>query len=112
MDRALSTVNHGSREEYGLLFDSVVLSQEHCGLLLDIDAVKEEGLVDWPGLCSFLLLQLSERVKSSKRSNVPCWKPPRTLTYPHRDPLQKVSGRLPPGVRMQSVMRAVACYSF
>ncbi|XP_030008874.1 WD repeat-containing protein 49-like isoform X2 [Sphaeramia orbicularis] len=90
IDLAWSSVGHGSKEEYGLLFDSVVITQEHRGLLLDSDAVKEEGLVDWAGLCSFLVLQLSDKVKNTRVSRVPCWKPPRTLTYPHRDPLQKV----------------------
>ncbi|XP_047449893.1 WD repeat-containing protein 49-like [Mugil cephalus] len=87
---AWSTVGHGSKEEYGLLFDSVVITQEHRGLLLDLDAVKEEGRVDWGGLCSFLLLELSDKVKSTRSVGVPRWKPPRTLTCPHRDPVQKV----------------------
>ncbi|XP_030294222.1 WD repeat-containing protein 49 isoform X1 [Sparus aurata] len=87
---AWSSVGRGSTEEYGLLFDSVVITQEHRGLLLDIDAVKEEGRVDWGGLCSFLLMELSDKVKNTRTSSVPCWKPPRTLTCPHRDPVQKV----------------------
>ncbi|XP_069003987.1 cilia- and flagella-associated protein 337-like [Embiotoca jacksoni] len=85
-----SAVGHGSREEYGLLFDSVVVTQEHRGLLLDIDAVKEEGRVDCGGLCSFLLLELSDKVRNTRTISVPCWKPPRTLSCPHRDPVQKV----------------------
>ncbi|KAG8002123.1 hypothetical protein GBF38_012484 [Nibea albiflora] len=87
---AWSSVGRGSKEEYGLLFDSVVVTQEHRGLLLDIDAVKEEGRIDWGGLCSFLLLELSDKVKNTRTSSVPCWKPPRTLTCPHRDQVQKV----------------------
>ncbi|XP_072315674.1 cilia- and flagella-associated protein 337-like [Eucyclogobius newberryi] len=87
---ALALVCRGSAEDYGFLFDSVLLSRERRGLLLDVEAVKEEGVLDWSGLCSFLLLQLSEKVKRSQRSNVPCWKPPRTLASPHRDPIQKV----------------------
>ncbi|XP_019950704.2 cilia- and flagella-associated protein 337 isoform X1 [Paralichthys olivaceus] len=90
VELAWSSVGRGSREEYGLLFDSVVVTQEHRGLLLDSDAVKEEGRVDWGGLCSFLLLELSEKVKNNRTSSVPCWKPPRTLTCPHRDQVQKV----------------------
>lgn len=91
---ARSSVGRGSKEEYGLLFDSVVVTQEHRGLLLDIDAVKEEGRVDWGGLCSFLLLELSDKVKNTRPSGVPCWKPTRTLTCPHRDQVQKVKGPL------------------
>ncbi|KAM9853495.1 cilia- and flagella-associated protein 337-like [Aulostomus maculatus] len=87
---ACSSVGRGSEEDYGLLFDSVVVTQEHRGLLLDSDAVKAEGRVDWGGLCSFLLLELSEKVKNTRISSVPRWKPPRTLTCPHRDPVQKV----------------------
>lgn len=90
IDLACTSVGRGSKEEYGLLFDSVVVTQEHRGLFLDSDAVKEEGRVDWGGLCSFLLLELSDKVKNTRTSNVPCWKPPRTLTCPHRDPIQKV----------------------
>ncbi|XP_041796668.1 WD repeat-containing protein 49-like [Chelmon rostratus] len=86
---AWSSVGRGSKEEYGLLFDSVVVTQEHRGLLLDVDAIKEEGRVDWGGLCSFLLLELSDKV-NTRSSSVPCWKLPRTLTCPHRDPVQKV----------------------
>uniref|UniRef100_A0A3B4Z720 WD repeat domain 49 n=1 Tax=Stegastes partitus TaxID=144197 RepID=A0A3B4Z720_9TELE len=71
---AWSTVGRGSKEEYGLLFDSVV----------------EEGRVDWGGLCSFLLLELSDKVKNTRPLRAHCWKPPRTLTCPHRDPVQKV----------------------
>ncbi|TKS81227.1 WD repeat-containing protein 49 [Collichthys lucidus] len=90
IDLAWSSVGRGSKEEYGLLFDSVVVTQEHRGLLLDIDAVKEEGRVDWGGLCSFLILELSDKLKNTRTSSVPCWKPPRTLTCPHRDQVQKV----------------------
>ncbi|XP_051813810.1 WD repeat-containing protein 49-like isoform X2 [Acanthochromis polyacanthus] len=90
IDLAWSTVGRGSKEEYGLLFDSVVVAQEHRGLLLDIDAVKEEGRVDWGGLCSFLLLELSDKVKNTRPLRAPCWKSPHTLTCPHRDPVQKV----------------------
>lgn len=102
---ACSSVGRGSREEYGLLFDSVVVTQEHRGLLLDSDAVKEEGRVDWGGLCSFLLLELSDKVKINRTtcSSVPCWKPPRTLTCPHRDPVQKVIGHWPQGESQRSV---------
>ncbi|KAM7399514.1 hypothetical protein PAMP_018781 [Pampus punctatissimus] len=90
IDLACSSVGRGSREEFGLLFDSVVVTQEHRGLLLDSDAVKDEGRVDWGGLCSYLLLELSDKVKITRTSSVPCWKPTRTLTCPHRDPVQKV----------------------
>ncbi|XP_023258746.1 WD repeat-containing protein 49 [Seriola lalandi dorsalis] len=90
MDLACSLVGRGCKEEYGLLFDSVVVTQEHRGLLLDSDAVKEEGRIDWGGLCSFLLLELSDKVKNTRTSTVPCWKPTRTLTCPHRDQVQKV----------------------
>lgn len=90
MDLAWSSVGHGSREEYGLLFDGVVVTQEQRGLLLDLDAVKAEGRVDWTGLCHFLLLELSEKMKRDENHSVPRWKPPRSITCPHRDPVQKV----------------------
>uniref|UniRef100_A0A665W2R3 WD repeat domain 49 n=1 Tax=Echeneis naucrates TaxID=173247 RepID=A0A665W2R3_ECHNA len=84
IDLAWSLVGCGSKEEYGLLFDSVVVTQEHRGLLLDNDS-----------LCSFLLRELSDKVKNASPRSAPCWKPLRTLTSPHRDQLQKVksSGR-------------------
>ncbi|XP_056297367.1 WD repeat-containing protein 49-like isoform X3 [Pseudoliparis swirei] len=87
---AWSSVGRGSEEEYGLLFDSVVVTQEHRGLLLAVAAVKEEERVEWGGLCSFLLLELSDKVKDTRSSSVPRWKPPRTLACQHRDPVQKV----------------------
>ncbi|XP_054649543.1 WD repeat-containing protein 49-like [Dunckerocampus dactyliophorus] len=87
---ASSMVSCGSEEEYGFLFDSVVVCQEHRGLLLDSKALKEEGRVDWGGLCSFLQQGLSEKLKHSRKRNVPCWKPLRFLTCPHRDSVQKV----------------------
>lgn len=92
IDLAWSSVGRGSKEEYGLLFDSVVVTQDHRGLLLDSDTVQEEGRVDWGGLCSFLLLELSDKIKNNRTISVPCWKPPRTFTCPHRDPVQKVKG--------------------
>uniref|UniRef100_A0A3Q1HCH8 WD repeat domain 49 n=1 Tax=Anabas testudineus TaxID=64144 RepID=A0A3Q1HCH8_ANATE len=78
VDMAWSMVGRGSREEYGLLFDSVVVTQEH------------HGRVGWGDLCSFLMSELSDKVKNIKTSRAPHWKPPRTLTCPHRDPVQKV----------------------
>uniref|UniRef100_UPI003AB02E93 cilia- and flagella-associated protein 337-like n=1 Tax=Centroberyx gerrardi TaxID=166262 RepID=UPI003AB02E93 len=90
VELAWSSVGRGSKEEYGLLFDSVVVTQEHRGLLLDSATEKEEARVDWNGLCSFLLLELSEKVEQARASSAPCWKPPRTLTCPHRDPVQQV----------------------
>ncbi|XP_061637785.1 WD repeat-containing protein 49-like isoform X2 [Phyllopteryx taeniolatus] len=87
---ACSSVGHGSKEEYGLLFDSVVVSQGHRGLFPDSNAVKEESRVDWGGLRSFLQQELSEKLKHSRVNRVPCWKPPLSLTCPHRDPVQKV----------------------
>ncbi|XP_075998809.1 cilia- and flagella-associated protein 337-like [Genypterus blacodes] len=89
VDLAWSAVGRGSKEEYGLLFDSVVVTQDHRGLLLDSDSVKEEGRVDWGGMCSFLLLELSDKVEQDRASCVPCWRPPSTLTCPHRDPVQQ-----------------------
>uniref|UniRef100_A0A8C6T6G1 WD repeat domain 49 n=1 Tax=Neogobius melanostomus TaxID=47308 RepID=A0A8C6T6G1_9GOBI len=67
----------GPAEHYDLLFDSVLLG-------------RQQGVIDWPALCSFLLLQLSEKAQNSEASNAPCWESPRTLASPHRDPIQKV----------------------
>ncbi|KAF3848015.1 hypothetical protein F7725_021043, partial [Dissostichus mawsoni] len=89
VDLAWSSVGRGSKEEYGLLFDSVVFTQEHGSLLLDVDVIKEEGRVGWGGLSSFLLQELSDKVKNSRTRSGPRWKPVRTLTCPHRDPVQK-----------------------
>ncbi|XP_019720499.1 WD repeat-containing protein 49 isoform X2 [Hippocampus comes] len=88
---AASSVGRGSEEEYGLLFDSVVVSQGQRGLFFHGDAVKQEARIDSGGLCSFLQQELSEKLKHSRVKRVPCWKPPRSLTCPHRDPVQKVS---------------------
>ncbi|KAM6946336.1 cilia- and flagella-associated protein 337-like [Aplochiton taeniatus] len=88
--QAWSSIGRGSKEEYGLLFDSVVVTQEHRGLLVDSsDPSKEKGM-DWEGLSSFLLLELSEKEEHARASIVPRWRPPQTLTAPHRDPVQQV----------------------
>lgn len=92
IDLAWSSVGRGSKEEYGLLFDCVVVTQGHRGLILDSDAVKEEGRVEWTALCTFLTLELSEKLKNSRIGSAPRWKPPRTLACPHRDPVRKVKG--------------------
>ncbi|XP_040929431.1 WD repeat-containing protein 49-like isoform X2 [Betta splendens] len=90
VDRACSSVGRGSREEYGLLFDCVAVTEGQRGLILDSDAVRERGRVAWTGLCAFLTLELSEKLKSSGTGPAPRWKPPRSLACPHRDPVRKV----------------------
>uniref|UniRef100_A0A3Q2E247 Uncharacterized protein n=1 Tax=Cyprinodon variegatus TaxID=28743 RepID=A0A3Q2E247_CYPVA len=75
IDLAWMAVGRGSREEYGLLFDSAVASQEPR---------------NWRGLSSFLLLKLSDKLHNSRAICAPCWKPTLTLTCPHRGPVQKV----------------------
>ncbi|XP_077579011.1 cilia- and flagella-associated protein 337-like [Stigmatopora nigra] len=87
---ACSSVVRGSKEEYGFMFDSVVVSGGHHGLFPDSNAVKEEARLDWGALCSFLLQELSDRLKHNRVKHVPCWEPPRSLICPHRDPIQKV----------------------
>uniref|UniRef100_A0A674BFJ3 Uncharacterized protein n=1 Tax=Salmo trutta TaxID=8032 RepID=A0A674BFJ3_SALTR len=69
IEQAWSAVRRGSREEYGLLFDSVVVTQEQ--------------RIDWERLTSFLLLGLSEKEENERAATVPRWQPPRTLTPPH-----------------------------
>lgn len=75
-------MGRGSDEEYGSLFDSVGERST--------DPRSEEALISWGGLVSFLLAELSEKVRRSRSRRVPRWRPPRTLTCPHRDPVQKV----------------------
>lgn len=72
----------GSGEEFGFLFDSVGERST--------DPRSGEALISRGGLVSFLLAELSEKVRRSRSGRVPRWKPPRTLTCPHRDPVQKV----------------------
>uniref|UniRef100_A0A3P8XUC8 WD repeat domain 49 n=1 Tax=Esox lucius TaxID=8010 RepID=A0A3P8XUC8_ESOLU len=50
IEQAWSAVGRGSREEYGLLFDSV----------------QGERKVDWEGVTSFLLLELSEKEENER----------------------------------------------
>uniref|UniRef100_A0A3Q3DE08 Uncharacterized protein n=1 Tax=Hippocampus comes TaxID=109280 RepID=A0A3Q3DE08_HIPCM len=82
---AASSVGRGSEEEYGLLFDSVVVSQGQRGLFFHGD------------------------LKHSRVKRVPCWKPPRSLTCPHRDPVQKVNGSLPGDLQGSLVLSEPAC---
>uniref|UniRef100_H3C045 Uncharacterized protein n=1 Tax=Tetraodon nigroviridis TaxID=99883 RepID=H3C045_TETNG len=74
---AWRSLGRGSRHHYGFLFDSVA-------------ACQEDVCITWRSLCSFLLLQLSDRVKQSRKRSVPCWETSRELTCPHREPVQKV----------------------
>ncbi|XP_041732788.2 WD repeat-containing protein 49 [Coregonus clupeaformis] len=90
IEQAWSAVRRGSREEYGLLFDSVVVTQEQHSLLLDSADERGERAVDWEMLTSFLLIGLSEKEENERAATVPRWRPPRTLTPPHRDPIQQV----------------------
>ncbi|CAB1348247.1 unnamed protein product [Coregonus sp. 'balchen'] len=90
IEQAWSAVRRGSREEYGLLFDSVVVTQEQHSLLLDSADERGERAVDWERLTSFLLIGLSEKEENERAATVPRWRPPRTLTPPHRDPIQQV----------------------
>ncbi|KAL0973459.1 hypothetical protein UPYG_G00203920 [Umbra pygmaea] len=90
IEKAWSAVGQGSMEEYGLLFDSVVVTQDQRSLLLDSADEQEERRVDWEGLTSFLLLNLSENEANQRAATVPRWSPPQTLTPPHRDPVHQV----------------------
>lgn len=82
---------HRSREEYGLLFDADVVSQQTVRLL-GKDGVKACGRVSWRGLSSFLPLKLSDTLWNNRAISAPCWKASRTLTCPHRETIQKVKG--------------------
>ncbi|TNN01648.1 hypothetical protein fugu_011030 [Takifugu bimaculatus] len=84
---AWPSVGRGSRQQYSLLFDSVVACQEghRC-----THPLKEDVCITWGGLCSFLLLQLSDKIKNSRIRSIPSWKPPQEVPCPHRDPVQKV----------------------
>uniref|UniRef100_A0A3P9IIR4 Uncharacterized protein n=1 Tax=Oryzias latipes TaxID=8090 RepID=A0A3P9IIR4_ORYLA len=87
---AWRSADPGSKQEYGLLFDSVVFTQKRSSLLHGRDEVKKEGHVDWAALCSFLLEETWRKLNQTKDFSVPLWKPLRTLTCPHRDSVQKV----------------------
>lgn len=91
IEQAWSAVRRGSREEYGLLLDCVVITQEQRSLLLDSADERGERRVDWERLTSFLLLGLSEKEENERAATVPRWQPPLTLTPPHRDPVQQVT---------------------
>ncbi|KAF6718795.1 WD repeat-containing protein 49 [Oryzias melastigma] len=90
IDLAWRSADRGSKQEYGLLFDSVLVTQKHSSLLHSRDEVKEEGHIDWGALCSFLLEETWRKLNRTGVISVPLWKPPRTLTCPHRDSVQKV----------------------
>ncbi|KAK1785172.1 hypothetical protein P4O66_018589 [Electrophorus voltai] len=77
IEQAWAAVGHGSREEYGDLFDSVDVSRE--------------GWVDWEHLASFLLLGLFEKEEHARNAAVPRWRPARTLPATHGGPVQSVA---------------------
>lgn len=87
MDLAWLSIGWGSRQQYGFLFDSVVACQEGRG---GGDPLKEDVCITWGCLCSFLLRELSDKIKTSRKGSVPSWEPPREVPCPHRDPVQKV----------------------
>ncbi|XP_067102682.1 cilia- and flagella-associated protein 337-like [Osmerus mordax] len=91
VDQAHCLIGQGSKEEYGHLFDRVILTQEHRGLLMDSADKKGECRTDWEGLSSYLLLELSDKEEHARAKRVPRWRAPRTLTSPHRDPVQQVA---------------------
>lgn len=86
---ALASLGWGCRQHYGFLFDSVVSSQEGGG---GAQLPEADVCITWRSLSSFLLLQLSDRLKKSRNGSVPTWERPRQLTCPHREPVQKVCG--------------------
>ncbi|KAF7219166.1 WD repeat domain 49 [Nothobranchius furzeri] len=89
IDLACAAVGRGSRVEFGLMFDGTVVAQNPPGHLPCSNHKKEEGSVNWRELCSFLLLELSDKTKKHRFISAPRWKPPRTLTCPHRDAVQR-----------------------
>lgn len=81
---AWRALGRGSRQHYGFLFDSVAACQEGGGSL------QQEVSISWRSLCSFLLLQLSQQMQKSRKRSRGGWGPPRELSCPHREPVQKV----------------------
>ena len=73
VDQAHCLIGQGSKEEYGHLFDRVIVTQEHRGLLMDSADKKGECRTDWEGLSSYLLLELSEKEEHARAKRVPRW---------------------------------------
>lgn len=90
MGLAWPTLGRGSSQHYGFLFDSVVACQEGGGGGGGAEPLEQDVSITWRSLCSFLLLQLSHQIKQSRKGSLGCWGPPRELSCPHREPVQKV----------------------
>lgn len=86
---AWASLGRGSRQHYGFLFDSVLACQDGGGGG-GAEPREEEVCISWRSLSSFLLLQLSEKMRESRKASVPSWEPRRELACPHREPVQKV----------------------
>ncbi|XP_074048619.1 cilia- and flagella-associated protein 337 [Macrotis lagotis] len=76
MERMPEIIGHGSKEEYGELFDKVDVAQDDS--------------ITWDKLISLILLNLNEKDERAKSAVIPQWKNPQPLPMIHKDVIQKV----------------------
>ncbi|XP_051846444.1 WD repeat-containing protein 49 [Antechinus flavipes] len=76
MERMPEVLGHGTKEEYGELFDKVDVAQDDS--------------ITWDKLISLVLLNLSEKDERAKSAVIPQWKDPQLLPMIHKDAIQKV----------------------
>ncbi|XP_072474657.1 cilia- and flagella-associated protein 337 [Notamacropus eugenii] len=69
-------LGHGTKEEYGELFDKV-------------DVARDDSIT-WDKLISLILLNLNEKDERAKSAVIPQWKDPQLLPMIHKDAIQKV----------------------
>ncbi|XP_053567790.1 WD repeat-containing protein 49 [Bombina bombina] len=77
MERTYAAVGHGTKEEYGELFDKIDVSRE--------------GFIDWDKFTSFMLLELYEKDERVKSSVIPQWKDSRSLPLIHKENIQSIA---------------------
>uniref|UniRef100_A0A4X2KZ16 Uncharacterized protein n=1 Tax=Vombatus ursinus TaxID=29139 RepID=A0A4X2KZ16_VOMUR len=76
MERMPEVLGHGTKEEYGELFDKVDVAQDDS--------------ITWDKLISLILLNLNEKDERTKSAMIPQWKDPQLLPMIHKDAIQKV----------------------
>ncbi|XP_036611568.1 WD repeat-containing protein 49 [Trichosurus vulpecula] len=76
MERMPEVLGHGTKEEYGELFDKVDVAQDDS--------------ITWDKLISLILLNLNEKDERAKSAVIPQWKDPQLLPTIHKDAIQKV----------------------
>ncbi|XP_044525477.1 WD repeat-containing protein 49 [Gracilinanus agilis] len=76
MEKMPEVLGHGTKEEYGELFDKVDVAQADS--------------ITWDNLISLILLNLKEKDERARSAVIPQWKEPQLLPMIHKDVIQNI----------------------